>query len=234
MIFLKFTVIGVGPGDPALVTVGALRLIKNADLVLSPHSKMERASVAEGAIAPHLPELKTTPILFPMISDAKKRDESLLAQLEALRPSWQNAKSIALPVIGDSTLYATGFYLYGLWKQLVPDLALELVPGISAHCLAAAKSSSFLAMGTEILTIIPATAPEEKIVAALKAADSAAIYKPSALKGHLRTVVESAGKWGKILRIDRAGLPDQRILEGAAALEQAKEYLSILLLWRRQ
>ena len=232
MICLKFTVAGVGPGDPALVTVGALELVKNADIVLSPHSKMERASVAEQAVAAHIPDLVTTPILFPMTSDAEKRDALLMEQLEALRPQWQGARSIVLPVIGDSTLYATGFYLYELWKKLVPDLELELLPGISAHCLAAAKSTSFLAMGTEILTIIPATAPEERIIAALKSTDSAAVYKPSALKGRLRAVVESAGEWKKILRIDRAALPDQRVLEGSEALEQAKEYLSILLLWR--
>lgn len=229
---MKFIVAGVGPGDPGLVTVGALKLIERADLVLSPHSHAERSSVAELAVRPHLPDLKTTPVLFPMTGDAASRDASLKAQLEELRPQWQNAETVVLPVIGDSTLYATGFYLYELWKQLVPELELELLPGISAHCLAAAKSGSFLAMGSEILAVVPATAPRERIVAALKATDAAAVYKPCALRGQLRAAVEEAGPWKKMLRIDRAGLPDQKIFAGGAALEPAAEYLSVLLLWR--
>lgn len=230
---MKFIVVGVGPGDPDLVTIGALKIIEKADLVLSPHSKHERASVAEQAVRAHLPNMNVCPILFPMINDAAKRDAELADQLEALRPKWENAETAVLPVIGDSTLYATGFYLYELWKKLAPSLELELVPGISAHCLAAAKSSSFLAMGTEILTIIPANAEPERIKAALRATDSAAVYKPCILKGELENVVRAAGPWEKILRIDRAGLPDQKIYEGDAALAPAEEYLSILLLWRK-
>jgi len=229
---MKFIVAGVGPGDPDLVTTGALRAIRSAGLVLSPHSRAERASVAEAAVRAHIPELETAPVVFPMTSDAQKRDAELKAQLKALRPRWEHAETIVLPVIGDSTLYATGFYLYELWKELVPGLELVLLPGISAHCLAAAKSGHFLAMGQEILTIVPATAEPEKIAAALKATDAAAVYKPVALREQLRPVVESAGPWARILRIDRAGLPDQKIFEGSAALDPAEEYLSILLLWR--
>ena len=88
-------------------------------------------------------------------------------------------------------------------------------------------------MGTEILTIIPATAEQDKIASALAAADAAAVYKPVALRDSLRSVVESAGPWARLLRIDRAGLPDQKIYEGSEALDPAEEYLSILLLWRR-
>ena len=223
---MKFIVAGVGPGDPDLVTTGALKAIRSAGLVLSPHSRAERASVAEAAVRAHIPELETAPVVFPMTSDAQKRDAELKAQLKALRHRWEHAETIVLPVIGDSTLYATGFYLYELWKELVPELEL------SAHCLAAAKSGHFLAMGQEILTIVPATAEPEKIAAALKATDAAAVYKPVALREQLRPVVESAGPWARILRIDRAGLPDQKIYEGSAALDPAEEYLSILLLWR--
>ena len=163
---MKFIVAGVGPGDPDLVTTGALKAIRSAGLVLSPHSRAERASVAEAAVRAHIPELETAPVVFPMTSDAQKRDAELKAQLKALRHRWEHAETIVLPVIGDSTLYATGFYLYELWKELVPELELVLLPGISAHCLAAAKSGNFLAMGTEILTIVPATAEPEKIAAA--------------------------------------------------------------------
>jgi precorrin-2/cobalt-factor-2 C20-methyltransferase len=232
VISLKFIIAGVGPGDPDMITADALRAIREADLVLIPHSHAERASAAEQIVRAHIPELDAVPLLFPMTSDAEKRDASLYGQLEALRPRWQGAQTVVLPVIGDSTLYSTGFYLYNLWKDMVPDLKLELKPGISAHNFAAALTGSFLAMSDEIFAVVSATAPRERIISALKAADSAALYKPAALKGALRETVEAAGPWKRILRADRAGLPGQKIIEGSAALEPPDEYLSVLLLWK--
>ena len=232
MIVLKFIVVGVGPGDAGNITVGALETIKNADLVLMPHSADGRPSVAEQVVTAHLKDLQALPVVFPMINDAEARDSSLKQQLEALRPSWQNAATVVLPVIGDASLYATGAYLYDVWTELVPELSLGLVPGISAYSFAAARSDVFLAMGEDILTIIPGTAPLARIRKALAAADSAAVFKPSALRDKLKTTVACAGPWKKILRIDRAGLPDEKVWRGEAALAQAQEYLSILLLWR--
>ena len=142
------------------------------------------------------------------------------------------AVSVVLPVIGDSALYATGSYLFDAWKKIVPDLELSLVPGISAHQLAASRIGSFLAMGEDVFSVIPCIDDREGIVAALRRADSAALYKPCILREKLAEVVAEAGPWGRMARIDRGGLADEKIYEGAAALEPAEEYLSILLLWR--
>ena len=62
---MKFIIAGVGPGDPDLVTVGALKALKDADLVLVPRSHAERASVAGEILKAHLPDLKTVPLVFP-------------------------------------------------------------------------------------------------------------------------------------------------------------------------
>lgn len=229
---LKLIVVGVGPGDTDNITVGALETVRKADLVLTPHAADGKASVAEQVVRAHLRDLETLPVVFPMVNDAAERDAALRKQLEELRPRWSGVQTVALPVIGDASLYATGAYLYDVWKQLAPDLELRLVPGISAYSFAAARSDVFLAMGEEILAIIPGTAPAERISRALAAADSAAVFKPSALKEGLRKIVSDAGPWKKMLRIDRAGLPDEKIRRGEEALEQAREYLSILLLWR--
>ncbi len=229
---MKFIVAGVGPGDPDLITISALNAIKNADLVLCPRSRTNREGVAEEVVLHHFPDLKIWPVFFPMTKDAERRDAELFRQIEALRPQWENAQTAVLPVIGDSSLYATGFYLHKIWRKIVPDLALELRAGISAHSFAAAATSSFLAMGSEIFTVIPGGAEISRITNALSSADCAAIYKPSSLGEDLRHAVESTGPWKKILRVDRAGLPDQKIFEGKNALENYEEYLSILLLWR--
>lgn len=229
---LILTVAGIGPGDPELVTVGALRALEKADLVLLPCSKNGRKSVAGEIISSHLPQLETIPFLFPMTGDAPGRDAILREQLSLLENRWREAESVVLPVIGDSTLYATGSYLYNVWREIVPDLRLRLIPGVSAHAAAASRAGEFLAMGEQVLTIIPGTAEHEAISKALACTGVAAIYKPSALKDALKPLVNSAGPWRKIVRLDRAGLPGEQVFEGEDALERADEYLSIMLLWR--
>ena len=231
---MRLTVAGVGPGDPDLVTRAAIKAAEQADLILEPVSRDGKASVAGEALKANLNNQKNfTPFLFPMIKDNIKRDAIILEQLNNLKDLWLNANNILLPVIGDSALYATGAYLYDVWRNNFNiNIELELIPGISAHSLAASCAKKFLAMGDDILCVIPGTANIKRIEQALKYAEAAAVYKPSALKSSLKEMVMQTGIWREIVRVDRAGLPDQKIYYGEDALKSPDEYLSLLLLHR--
>lgn len=227
-----FTTVGVGPGDPELITVKAIQVLKKSDLIVVPLSSEERDSVAEGVIAGYLDAPTYLRMVFPMTKDAAARDTKLRAQLDEHRAVWERAERIAMPVIGDAALYATSAYLYRVWRELVPSLWLEIVPGISAHAAISAQVGRFLALGDEVLSIIPGTSDAAAVGRALAAANTAAVFKPIALGDDLRATVTGAGPWRVMLRVDRAGLPDERVLWGDDALVTPKEYLSTLMLWR--
>jgi precorrin-2/cobalt-factor-2 C20-methyltransferase len=224
--------IGVGPGDPDLVTLGAIKAIEKADLALLPLSKEGGNSVAGGIVKEHV-DRDWVSLVFPMKGREDERDETILTQLEEIRPLWEKAETVVLPVIGDSTLYATVAWLYEQWKKLDPDMELKLIPGISAHGLAASRTGRFLAMGEERLSILPGTASFSDLQESLRHTDCAAIYKPSALGEELQRLVESTGPWDEMVRIVKAGLPEEEISIGQDALSPCEDYLSILLLRRK-
>lgn len=227
--------IGVGPGDSGMVTSSALRAIEEADALLLPVSAEGRDSVAGGVCGQlHAEKRRGHPFWFPMTRDAEARDREIRRQLEELRPVWENARTVAVPVIGDSALYATTAYLYAVWREISPGLELRLLPGISAHSLASCVAGEFMALGEECLSILPGSAPREKLIESLTASDCAALYKPSALGADLPEVVRRSGPWGKAVRVHRAGLPEQRVVTGGDALAPTEDYLSVLLLWRRR
>lgn len=219
-----------------MVTIGAKKALEEADAIFLPVSAEGRESVA-GGICERVclkdgAMRNARPFWFPMTNDAEKRDREIRRQLEELRPIWEKAETVAVPVIGDAALYATTAYLHTVWLELCPDLELRLMPGIAAHSLAACVAGEFMALGEERLAILPGSADPEKLAVSLAASDCVALYKPSALGARLPELVEKTGPWAKAVRIHRAGLPEQSIVRGDEAATPTEDYLSVLLLWR--
>jgi precorrin-2/cobalt-factor-2 C20-methyltransferase len=229
---LIFYGVGVGPGDPDMVTIGAKRALDGADVVLVPVSSLGRVSLAGEIYSKLNPKKATHPFFFPMTDDESFRDSEILRQLNEYSALWRDASSVALPVIGDAALYSTAAYLYAVWRSLCPKLELKLLPGISAHSLAGCAAGEFLALGEERLAVLPGSADFSKLSDTMAASDCVALYKPSALKGDLRELMASTGPWKRAIRVHRAGLPEECVVTGSEALLPTDDYLSVLLLWR--
>ena len=223
---MKLIIAGIGFSD--LITLRALRAAESADIILVPRANLDTEGYAERFIKELVPDKRYIQIHFPMTASAKKRDAEILSELDRVSSELEETDTIFFPVIGDSMLYSTGKYLLSAFRELVPDIEAEFIPGISAHSLAAACAKKFLAMNDEIFAVIPGTADREHIRKTLTACDCAAIYKPTAL-----TNPQELLRGFKVVRVDYAGIPErERIIYGEEALSEIHDYLSIILLWR--
>jgi len=237
---MKIIVAGVGPGKEDLISLAAIKAAENSDLILIPEASHNSIGIAENLISRYVKdnekEKKIRKIFFPMIRDTKRRDEIISEQIEKLKPEIKEIKEgkstkIFFPVIGDSVLYSTGAYLVEELKKFFPEIQVEFIPGISAHSMAFACAKKFMAMGEDIFCVISGTADGGKILSALSSCNSAAIYKPVALKDE-KVFDFIKANFSKIIRVDFAGMKNEKIFEGHEALENIDEYISIILLMR--
>ncbi|MBQ4431041.1 MAG: precorrin-2 C(20)-methyltransferase [Synergistaceae bacterium] len=224
------TIAGIGPGDPELVTLSAIHEAEISDVILAPRSAPDRPGIAENIITHHFPHRHITPLFFPMTQDQTIRHGIILSQLEDMRTLLADRITF-FPVLGDSTLYSTGCYVAQAMSELFPDLDVNIIPGISAHSLASAYVSQFLAMNDEALTIIPGTAPREKINATIHISDTVAIYKPSAIDD-IRGLIDPA-EFSTVIRADHIGIPGHEdVFIGPEALDGLIGYMSVIILKR--
>ena len=171
--------VGVGPGDPELLTRKAERILRSVDVILAPVSNPSDASVALATIREFIDESRQKIIVhqFPMTADKSR-----------LVPAWQEAaaliaahaeagRSVAFITIGDPLFYSTFIYLLRILREQWPNVPLEIVPGISSINAAAAQASLPLVEGDEKMVVVPATAGIEQIIAALTHYETVVLLK---------------------------------------------------------
>ena len=225
--------VGVGPGDPELLTRKAERVLRQADIVLAPASNPSEASVALDTVREFLDEERQEIIIhqFPMTSDRSR-----------LLPAWQEAaalvaarvlagKDVAFVTIGDPLLYSTFIYLLRIFRESYPQIAIEIVPGISSINTSAAVACVPLAEADERIAIIPATSGMEKVIAALATYDTVVLLKVKPLFGEILEVLRQMGREQSTLFVERVGSPRQKVVTDFAEIaRQTPDYLSLMII----
>lgn len=153
--------VGVGPGDPELLTVKALRLIRACDLVAIPQRDPARC-VALRIAAGAAPEVLTKPLLaldMPMTRDKGVREEACAAAAKRLTAALGSGQTVVFLTLGDPTIYST----YGYLHRRVMEAGFEaaFVPGVPSFCAAAAALGVPLVEDGEALHILPGGAEED-------------------------------------------------------------------------
>lgn len=225
--------VGVGPGDPELLTRKAERILRSADVILAPVSNPAEASVALETIREFIGEGRQEVIVhqFPMTSDKAR-----------LIPAWQEAatliaahaeagRSVAFVTIGDPLFYSTFIYLLRILREQWPQLPLEIVPGISSINAAAAQASLPLVEGDEKMVVVPATAGIERIASALAHYETVVLLKVKPLFSDILELLRQTGREQRVVFVERVGSTRQKVLtDFDEIVAHSPDYLSLMII----
>lgn len=228
----KFYGIGVGPGDPELLTLKALRILKEVDLVCVPRSAADRESLALSVVNRALQkELPVLELSFPMTKDRSTLLESWVRAGETVAARVGEGKKVAFITIGDPMFYSTYGYLLRHLQRRHPDLETETVPGVTAMSACAAALQEPLTEGEETLAVIPAAYGVEQLPLLLERFDNVVLMKAHRHFEQVFSMLESRGLAAGAVLVSRCGYPEQTVHRNLSALKGQKlDYMSLLII----
>jgi precorrin-2/cobalt-factor-2 C20-methyltransferase len=190
--------VGVGPGDPELLTIKGLRALREADEVFVPVGDTGEVGRAEAVVRAQLGEEPTGRVrrlLFALSDDVGVRARNWTNAAREVARTLRQDKDCAFATIGDPNLYSTFTYLVRAVKELMPEVEIDTVPGIMAMQDLASRSGTVLAIGDERLALLPFTAGKTELRSALAGFETVVCYKGG---GRLGEVLEVAGEAGRL------------------------------------
>jgi precorrin-2/cobalt-factor-2 C20-methyltransferase len=226
--------VGVGPGDPELMTIKAVRVLSTAGRVFVPVLSTGDTGRAEATVRAHASHDRIERLAFALNerTDSARRERHWDAAGGRVA-GWlrDTGGTAAFATIGDPNLYSTFGYLAQTVRELVPGVVVETVPGITAMQALAAAAGTPLTEGTEPLTLLPLNRGVEALRAAVEGDGTVVVYKGGR---HLSAIADIATKSGRdAVYGEHLGLPDQRV-GPLSDMDGAGPYLATVLLPARR
>lgn len=228
------TLVGVGPGDPALLTLAAIEAIEAATVVAYPVARQGGEGMAASIASRWIrAEQRQLPLLFPMVAAAEPRQQAWREASNQLATAVAEGERVVVLCQGDASLFATSSYILLALKKHHPDCLVRLIPGVTAVAAAAAAGNWPLAMQQEQLLVLPT--PDQS-------SELEALLEDAAGKGRVLALLKLAHRWAWVrpmleernllqsaLFAQRLGWPDQQVLQASDVPATARPYFSLLL-----
>lgn len=229
--------IGVGPGDPDLLTVAAVRDLSRAGRIFVPVMAADVAGRAEAVVRAHVTHHRLERLVFALSDDVagsqrRRHDCWDTAAARVVMHLREHGGSAAFATLGDPSVYSTFGYLAKTVRELVPDIRIRTVPGITAMQAAASAAGLNLVEGTEPLTLLPLTRDLAALDHALARDETVVIYKGGRRLAQLRERIAAAGALDRAWCVEHVGTPDERITRLTET--DAAAYLSTVLVLPRR
>lgn len=226
--------IGIGPGDPDLITVKGAKILAACRHVFVPKASEKVDSLALSIAEKHIdPEAEIHEIIFPMTSDQAElnvRWEQAAKQVVDVLETGMDACFVTL---GDTFLYSTYIYMLRALRRRIPDVEVVTIPGITSFSAAAALAEFPIGEAKDQVTIVPTSSDLEEVRRAVNEGGTVILMKIGKRLGRILDILESTGALGRSVFVSHVGFENQRIetdLNKLRGDELDVGYLSIILI----
>ena len=227
--------LGVGPGDPELITLKAARILNSADVVYAAASTKNSYSLAVSIARPHIPDLTPVKMLhFPMTNDQGEKISAWKKNARILIDELERSKIVAFITLGDSMTYSTYGYVLQYIQELAPKVSVISVPGITSYQAASACLNKPLVESEESLMILSGVSGGDCLRKLSVAPDNLVFMKSYR---NVKDIVSSLEEFDLIdgsVAIQNCGLPEQEIINDVQGLKDSPPNYWTLILAKRK
>ncbi|MEM0943004.1 MAG: precorrin-2 C(20)-methyltransferase [Pseudomonadota bacterium] len=220
--------IGVGPGDPELITLKAARLIGATPVIAYPAPDRGESFARQIAAALIPPATLEIPMVVPMQVARFPAQEVYAEAAAEIAMHLSAGRDVAVLCEGDPFFYGSFMYLFA---RLADRFPVEIVPGVSSLGACAAALARPLTSRNDVLTVLPGPLPDAALRPRIEAAEAIALMKVGRHLPRLRALIAEMGLTDRAGYIERASLPEGRALPLAEAPAEAP-YFSMILIYR--
>ena len=212
----KLIGIGIGPGDPELITIKAFKVLEKVTIICAPKSSENKPSLALSIVRPILDTIKRNyhviEPLFPMFEDKKDLQKHWEHAARLIADELNKGLDVAFITLGDPSIYSTFSYV----SRLIEDkgFLVEIIPGVSSFTGCAARAGITLGKKDEIIVIVPKV--DQRLEQILEHADTVVIMKPSRHSELLEKTIKKDSRDKKIFSVQNCGMNNEKIYEGFA------------------
>ncbi len=221
--------IGIGPGDPELITLKAVRLIRECDVVMVPGTLAEESVAYQIAVraVPELKEKECVAVQMPMTRSRESLQESHEKAVDRVTGYLDQGRTVAFLNLGDVTVYASFLYIH----QRVRERGYEslLVNGIPSFCAAAARLGIGLAKGSGQIHIL---SQPDQIEEGLKLPGTKIIMKMGKNLEQVKEWLRESGS--EAMMVERCGMDKERVFRSAEEIDERAGYYSLLIVREKE
>nr|WP_199300365.1 precorrin-2 C(20)-methyltransferase [Coleofasciculus sp. FACHB-542] len=223
--------IGVGPGDPELITVKGLGILQRVPVVAFPAGLHGKPGIAQQMVAQWLnPRQVQLALTFPYVQESEILTQAWQVAAQEVWQSLKLGQDVAFVSEGDVSFYSTFTYLAQTLQQLHPEVIVQTVPGICSPLAAAAVLGIPLTIRAQRLVVLPAIYTVGELEAVLEWADVVVLMKVSSVYEQVWKVLQQRGLLERSWVVERATLPEQVIYAGLRDRPNLKlPYFSLLI-----